>query len=200
MNPPIHTAAPFGMATTDAGRTGCPQPAACGARAPARRSAHSRGNGQRLFALNNQLCVRQPKSNPFRVVRGGIGLPVKEVGAADTAPLVPLLETSVGDRGSERRPGVVVRVLWGCAVGVLVIAVNLCAFGAQRVHYSRLEHQWAQRLAQGERRIDQLQVANRQLHGAVAVQYAARAVAVPQARLLHALGPAVSKPKAPARI
>lgn len=101
----------------------------------------------KLITLNRQLCIRQPKSNPYRL-KIGRPVPLREPSSRGT-PVLGLspemtADTSAGKRG---RCG----WLWSQVTVVLFSAmVGFAIVGVQRLEYRRAEYQLATQLRKQE--------------------------------------------------
>ncbi|HOK77444.1 MAG TPA: hypothetical protein PLW35_06945 [Verrucomicrobiota bacterium] len=125
-----------------------------------------------LIALNRQLCVRQPKSNPYRL-RIGQPVPLREPGSRRT-PVLGLSPgvTEDGSVGKRGRCG----WLWSQFTVVLFSAmVGFAIVGVQRLEYRRAEYHLATQLRKQEESMHKVE----RLNAALVAQVKRMAIGVP---------------------
>jgi|GEM_PF-1742896 hypothetical protein len=125
-----------------------------------------------LITLNRQLCIRQAKSNPYRL-KIGRPVPLREPGSRGTP--VPALspemtaDTSVGKRGW-------CGWVWSQVTVVLFSAmVGFAIVGVQRLEYRRAEYQLATQLRKQEESFRKVE----RLNSALVAQVKRMAIGVP---------------------
>ncbi|MGC8990399.1 MAG: hypothetical protein ACP5MD_09780 [Verrucomicrobiia bacterium] len=146
----------------------------------------------KLIALNKQLCVRQPKSNPYRL-KIGRPVPLREAGSqGKPVPGSSPMMTDDEPAGKRGRCG----WLWAQATVVLFSAmIGFAIVGVQRLEYRRAEYQLATQLRKQEESIHKVE----RLNSALVAQMKRMATGVP-----GVTGPAVQpasfrRPTAPDR-
>lgn len=142
-------------------------------------------NVHRLFVLNRDLCVRQPHRNPYELAPKRPSLTVRDVPSPDVAPVMPRLGGVTSPAAPAHRGSLGRGMAWG-AMGLLLLVVNLCVLGVQRVGHFRTTYQLSQQLQTTERTTRQLMLANRSLSATLAVQASRAGSPLPDARVLPA--------------
>lgn len=150
-----------------------------------------------LFALNQNLCVRQTAESRYRVVPVFTALRPGRDALPEPGPVVPVLTPNQTAETAPRHGwvGRLKQASLYAGMAAALIAANACVFGFEEVSRARERHQLGRAITARERATHQLLLVNRQLAGALAIQAAAsKTVVAPAAQFASVRSPAVPAP------